>query len=778
MKKKLLLLTIPLLATLSATSCGGEVANEEKELKAFIKDQESQYEITFKEGETLSSLFNVEIENRSVIDFYTDDTFLVKADYSTSLKEGETYFALTESSADVIEISTAEDFKNITSEGNYRLVNDIDFKGEIIDLGFDYTNTFKGYFNGNGHTLSNFNLPDKEYSALFGVVEGTIFNVKVETNIKASFKEATYVSPLVAYLKKGGLIRECSAYGDISISTEKERGGVYLGAINARNDQGEILLSENFANLSNYSNVNVFTGGIVAYNGGGNPFDSKLTYSYSSADYIVSNTIGHNTSSYSGGVSAFNFGEITHVYSNDKIIRSRSHDYQAFGASLVADNNGGKVSNSFGLSDVNVVSDSGYVFSGNTVGRNFKSSLEADSGTVENLFGYDKQNIISYNGSRTSLKENLYFESLSYDEVSSKEFLEKLGFSEVFNVKDGYLPSVHSNFEKIDSDVKYQEISTAEEFLAIKDNLNGKYKLTNDITISAENYSPIGNYQNPFKGILDGADYTVTYEVLAASKNSQDGLFGFLNGVVKNLNVKVSGKIENLSNNVIVGGLSGYALKSSIKNVNVEFDSEIDANGVVFGGLVGINEDSLIKNSSANGSVEASANEIESYLGGLVGRNSGELYMTSSESTINVDKGSTVYLGGLVGKNYRTIESSYAISEIKSANITEEKAIGGFTGANFDLGNIKDSYSKTNIENNREAKINLLGGFSGDNLKTISNCYYFANDEIKYSAGESLVFTDIDRVSEEELKTLASSLNGSFTDGSNGYPVLKSEDNI
>ena len=141
-------------------------------------------------------------------------------------------------------------------------------------------------------------------------------------------------------------------------------------------------------------------------------------------------------------------------------------------------------------------------------------------------------------------------------------------------------------------------------------------------------------------------------------------------------------------------------------------------------------------------------------------------------------KGSTVYLGGLVGKNYRTIESSYAISEIKSANITEEKAIGGFTGANFDLGNIKDSYSKTNIENNREAKINLLGGFSGDNLKTISNCYYFANDEIKYSAGESLVFTDIDRVSEEELKTLASSLNGSFTDGSNGYPVLKSEDNI
>lgn len=768
-----------MLALLPLASCSEEAnPNEGDDLKAFIQDQENKYEITFKEGDTLSSIISYEVEGKNIINFYTDDEFLSKADMSISLKEGETYFALTESTSDIIEISTVQDFKNITEDGNYRLTNDIDFNGEIIDLNFDYLNPFKGYFNGNGYTLKNFNLPDKEYSALFGVVEGTIFNVKVDTEINANFNNVTYISPLVGYLKSGGLIRECSAYGNVSINTTKERGGVYLGGINARNDQGRILLSENFSSLSNYTNVNAFTGGIVAYNGGGEPFESKLSYSYSSSKYITSSTSGLNTSSYSGGIAGFNFGEISHTYSNDKVIRSRSNDYQAFGASLVADNNGGKVSNSFGLGDVIVTSDRGYVFSGNTVGRNFKSSLESDSGTVSNLFGYDKQNIKSFNGSRNALKENLYFTSLKYEEISSSEFLEKLSFCSVFNVKSGYLPSINCSFEKIDSNVEYQEITNVEDFLAIKNDLTGKYILTNDITIDESDYSPIGNYQTPFKGILDGNGHTITYEVSPSSRNSQDGLFGFLNGVVKNLNIAVKGDIVNESNNVIFGGLSGYALKSSIENVSVDYENIIEGNGVVFGGLVGINEDSLIEKSSANGSISAKASEIESYLGGLVGRNSGEINFGSSDSTIEVTQGSIVYIGGLVGKNYKNIKSSYAISEIKSSNISDEKAIGGFTGANFDLGNIVDSYSMSNIENTREAIINLLGGFSGDNLQAITNCYYYANEEIKYSAGESLVFTDIERVSLEELKTLASSLNDNFVDGEYGYPVLNSEENI
>ena len=345
-------------------------------------------------------------------------------------------------------------------------------------------------------------------------------------------------------------------------------------------------------------------------------------------------------------------------------------------------------------------------------------------------------------------------------------------------MKSGYLPSINSSFEKIDSNVEYQEITNVEDFLAIKNDLTGKYILTNDITIDESDYSPIGNYQTPFKGILDGNGHTITYKVSPSSRNSQDGLFGFLNGVVKNLNIVVKGDILNESNNVIFGGLSGYALKSSIENVSVDYENTIEGNGVVFGGLVGINEDSLIEKSSANGSISAKASEIESYLGGLVGRNSGEINFGSSDSTIEVSQGRTVYIGGLVGKNYKNVKSSYTISEIKSSNISDEKAIGGFTGANFDLGNIVDSYSKSNIENTREATINLLGGFSGDNLKAITNCYYYANEEIKYSAGESLVFTDIERVSLEELKTLASSLNDNFVDGEYGYPVLNSEENI
>ena len=178
-----------MLALLPLASCSEEAnPNEGDDLKAFIQDQENKYEITFKEGDTLSSIISYEVEGKNIINFYTDDEFLNKADTSISLKEGETYFALTESTSDIIEISTAQDFKNITEDGNYRLTNDIDFNGEIIDLNFDYLNPFKGYFNGNGYTLKNFNLPDKEYSALFGVVEGTIFNVKVDISSCWIFK--------------------------------------------------------------------------------------------------------------------------------------------------------------------------------------------------------------------------------------------------------------------------------------------------------------------------------------------------------------------------------------------------------------------------------------------------------------------------------------------------------------------------------------------------------------------------------------------------------------
>ncbi len=76
--------------------------------------------------------------------------------------------------------------------GYYSLENDLDFRGEqikIIGDGSTQYSFFGGYFNGNGHTISNFVIEsDSEYVGLFGIVQayellgftgGTIHNLKI-----------------------------------------------------------------------------------------------------------------------------------------------------------------------------------------------------------------------------------------------------------------------------------------------------------------------------------------------------------------------------------------------------------------------------------------------------------------------------------------------------------------------------------------------------------------------------------------------------------------------
>lgn len=61
--------------------------------------------------------------------------------------------------------------------GYYQLANDIDLRGENLEIigdGSSNVSFFAGYFDGDGHTISNFTLEteDKEYVGLFGIVQG------------------------------------------------------------------------------------------------------------------------------------------------------------------------------------------------------------------------------------------------------------------------------------------------------------------------------------------------------------------------------------------------------------------------------------------------------------------------------------------------------------------------------------------------------------------------------------------------------------------------------
>ena len=78
------------------------------------------------------------------------------------------------------------------------------------------------------------------------------------------------------------------------------------------------------------------------------------------------------------------------------------------------------------------------------------------------------------------------------------------------------------------------EISTEAQLKAI--DLNGDYVLTQDITLSDNEWTPIGTSSDPFTGTLDGQGHTIKGLTVGNGANDNKAFFGFTNGAtVKNI---------------------------------------------------------------------------------------------------------------------------------------------------------------------------------------------------------------------------------------------------
>ena len=78
------------------------------------------------------------------------------------------------------------------------------------------------------------------------------------------------------------------------------------------------------------------------------------------------------------------------------------------------------------------------------------------------------------------------------------------------------------------------EISTEAQLKAI--DLNGDYVLTQDITLSDNEWTPIGTSDRPFTGTLDGKGFTIKGLTVGNGANDNKAFFGFTNGAtVKNI---------------------------------------------------------------------------------------------------------------------------------------------------------------------------------------------------------------------------------------------------
>lgn len=231
---------------------------------------------------------------------------------------------------------------------------------------------------------------------------------------------------------------------------------------------------------------------------------------------------------------------------------------------------------------------------------------------------------------------------------------------------------VSKTFEVID---EYTPIYTVLDLKNLNNNLNGKFRLMNDLDLQSSEWTPIGNKNTSFNSVFDGNNFTINNLYVNGSSDYQ-GLFGYVGseGTVKNITIN-NVKVENTSS--YTGGISGFN-EGIIENVHV-------VNGTIIG---------------------------RTYLGGVVGQNKGTI--TESHSNVTV-QGKANATGGFVGQNNGVISKSYALGNVSSTS----DGVGGFTAGNGLTGVITDSYARGN------ASVSYWhsAGFTPNNAGIIKNVY-------------------------------------------------------
>ena len=292
------------------------------------------------------------------------------------------------------------------------------------------------------------------------------------------------------------------------------------------------------------------------------------------------------------------------------------------------------------------------------------------------------------------------------------------------------------------------------------------FRLTEDIYLNNEYWTPIGSSNHIFKGTFDGQGHTIYDLNVEMPGKSNAGLFGVTtDGEIKDFtveNAKVTGRLN-------VGVVAGTPYTSKYTDITVQ--GHVEVNGMAYvGGVGGKNAyaDWTNVTVAADETSYVKAHSIENgtayrtYVGGVCGFN-GEGSHKFSNITSNIDvQGSTCDVGGLFGiAHYGNIFENCVCTgdvEIYAAEEAEEaQQIGGIAGVwhnengytvTFTNCSFDDDKLKTNIEGVEFYNGGLVGKSYSDTKsgKLIINGKQYANTAaelqaaINAAAGETTIY--------------------------------------
>ena len=249
-------------------------------------------------------------------------------------------------------------------------------------------------------------------------------------------------------------------------------------------------------------------------------------------------------------------------------------------------------------------------------------------------------------------------------------------------------------------------ISTLEDLILFRDSVNAGnsykgevVKVTADIDLGGEAWTPIGASSAPFKGTFDGGNFTVSNLVVSGTNNI--GFFGYADGCsIKNLKIKNA----TVTGADCVGAIAGQVYSTStIDNCHVSGSIKIEGQTNV-GGIVGkyyvkVSNCSVIGDGAETSYIKGTyvKSDFEGdNVGGIMGHG-GESNNFVGNTVKNITISGTRKVGGIVGTTNRSTNLNGCVVEnvvIKTTATAEYAAgntssmdLGGLIGHYYNSGN-------------------------------------------------------------------------------------------
>jgi hypothetical protein len=222
--------------------------------------------------------------------------------------------------------------------------------------------------------------------------------------------------------------------------------------------------------------------------------------------------------------------------------------------------------------------------------------------------------------------------------------------------------TVTTQIEDIDD---WVEVATPAELLAVEKDAN--VRLTADIDLQNAEWTPLGDQREPYSGVFDGGNHTISNFRITSKHDDFVGFFGVVTGTVYDLslaNVLIDYSTDFLT---YAGLLAGY-VSGDLTHIDVQGSIRIQSSqsNVFAGGLAGF---ATSKVSSTTTATQFQAARFASI---------------AVDATIDVDAKNYVYAGGLAGKTYNVqIQGAVVAADLELANDQYRIYAGGLSGHNY-----------------------------------------------------------------------------------------------